>query len=439
MPISFQLFGAQRIIPRETSLVLNLKPLSHHYFLRTMHGLTGPYLLPLLLQNTIMILSTMSPSRRIHTRRQPRPPMMLSLLLLIALTTLSSFPLQRSSVNAQPTSSQYYTNQTPIRYKVNQKQTECLYDRYEQGEHVTSSVFIVEALKNGKPICNVLFEGPVTTQPLETESNNNNNNRKMSLGRTIRQGLLDEFPQNIRNNPTNSLNVRIKADWTHAGEEQDKLLLRQELERENNSKRKQHANNDPLHKPILTFAAPSIEPFEMTHSIPATGYYRVCAQAELHALIVEMDVRSSKKMGGVDEETGHVYSYVKRGLLDEEAAIDDDTNNNRNGRKQNNGLDSNTYQSSLEELSKILNNQISDGDLEETKMQIKVLNTKTSEILTEIQTRMTRVRAHEQSAKRNAAELAWSSKVETVLFAVITGFQVYTMRKWLLQNTLLGR
>mmetsp|Transcript_12367 Transcript_12367/g.17751 ORF Transcript_12367/g.17751 Transcript_12367/m.17751 type:complete len:386 (-) Transcript_12367:170-1327(-) len=383
-------------------------------------------------------------SRRIKTR-QPRPLMLMRLLILtIAFTTLTSSlsPLHKSSVTAQPTSSspQYYTNHIPIRYKVNQKQTECLYDRYEQGEQVTSSVFIVETLKNGKPICNVLFEGPITTQSLDDESNNNNR-KKFSLGRTIRQGLLDKIPQNIRDNPTNSLNIRIRADWTHAGEEQDKLLLRQELERENNSKRTQHADSDPLHRPILTFAAPKIEPFEMTHSIPATGYYRVCAQAELHALVVEMDVRSSVRMGGVDEETGHVYSYVKRGLLDEEAAIDDDTttNNNKNG-KRNNGqlLDSNTYQSTLEELSKILNNQISDGDLEETKFQIKVLNAKTSEILTEIQTRMTRVRAHEQSARRNSANLAWSSKVETVLFAVITGFQVYTMRKWLLQNTLLG-
>lgn len=383
----------------------------------------------------------MMSSRRIQTRQQPRPHMLqLLLMMLIALTTLSS-PLHKSSVNAQPTSSEYYTNHIPVRYKVNQKQTECLYSRYEQGEYVTASVFIVEALKNGKPICNVLFEGPITTQTLDESNNNNNDRGRKMLGRTIRQGLLDEFPKNIRdNNPATSLNIHIKADWTHAGEEEDKLLLRQELERENNSKRKQqqqqHKDDDPHHKPIFTYAAPKIEPFEMTHAIPVTGYYRVCAQAELQALVVEMDVRSSKMMGGVDEETGHVYSYVKRGLLDEEAAINGEKKKKSSSSGQ---LDSNTYQSSLEELSKILNNQISDADLEETKLQIKVLNTKTSEILTEIQTRMTRVRAHEQSARRNSANLAWSSKVETVLFAVITGFQVYTMRKWLLQNTLLGR
>ncbi len=384
----------------------------------------------------------MSPPRRRRIQtRQTQPHLRLPMLLfLIVLTTLSSFPLHKSSVNAQATTSQYYTNHIPIRYKVNQKQTECIYDKYEKGEHITFSVFIVEALKNGKPLCNVLFEGPITTQNLEESDNNSNGNRnKRTLGRTIRQGLLDEFPKNIQDHKT-SLSTHIKVDWTHAGEEQDKLLLRQELERENNAKRKQRSHTDPLHNPVLTHASPTIEPFELTNVIPVTGYYRVCAQADMHALVVEMDVRSSLKMGGLDVETGHVYSYVKRELLDEEAAIDDSSNNNnkKNGQQQQ-LLDSNTYPSETEELTKILVNQIQESDLDASTQQLKLLNHQTAEIMTQIQTRMTRVRAHEQSARRNSANLAWSSKVQTVLFAVITGFQVYTMRKWLLQNTLLGR
>ena len=102
-------------------------------------------------------------------------------------------------------------------------------------------------------------------------------------------------------------------------------------------------------------------------------------------------------------------------------------------------LDTNTYQSELEELSKILVNQVEDADLTKTKEQVKELNAKTTEMMTEIQNRMTRIRSHELSARRNNASLAWSSKMETLLFALISGFQVYTMRKWLLSNTLLGR
>ena len=146
-------------------------------------------------------------------------------------------------------------------------------------------------------------------------------------------------------------------------------------------------------------------------------------------------------MGGVDRNTGHVYTFTQRELLREEAALDNNNNNNggRGGGSADSALDTNTYQSELEELSKILVNQVEDADLTKTKEQVKELNAKTTQMMTEIQNRMTRIRSHELSARRNNANLAWSSKMETLLFAVISGFQVYTMRKWLLSNTLLGR
>jgi hypothetical protein len=371
--------------------------------------------------------------------RPPRPQLLM--LLPIFLVALSSLPLKSAVTAHDSTSSSYHI---PIRYKVNQKQTECLYDKFEQGEQVTFSVFVVEALLNGKPKCNVMYEGPLTTQTLDDSNNNNNDGsgrRLTSLGRMIRQALLNEWNEN-KKDTTKSFNQRIRVDWTHAGEEEDKVLIREEIHSQN---RKQSANtnnnNNPHHKPISTVAKSKIEPFEITHTIPVSGYYRVCAQAELQALIVEMDARSSTRMGGIDVETGHVYTYAKRDLRIEEAAID-----NKNGQKQQQQqqqqqqqLDSNTYQSEMEELSKLLLNQVEASDLRRTREQIKDLNSKTSDIMTEIQHRMTRIRSHEQSARRNSANLVWSSKVETLLFAVISGFQVYTMRKWLLSNTLLGR
>lgn len=373
--------------------------------------------------------------------RSSRPPQH-RLLLLLVILAISSFPLHRSSVNAQDTTSSSsssppsYANHVPISYKVNQKQTECIYDIFQQDEQVTFSVFIVEALKNGKPLCNVLIEGPINAQTQQ-----DNNDRRMSLGRMIRQGLLEN--QQFTKDNTNILKYNMKVDWTHAGEEEDKLLIRQEIERNNSKQRQKYhessSSNDPYHKPISTYAMSKIEPFEMTRVIPETGYYRVCAQAGLHALVVEMDARSELRMGGVDQVTGHVFTYAKRDLRNEEAAIDNNNKNNINGNTNGRRMDSNTYQSELEELSKILVNQVEDADLLRTSEQIKVLNAKTSDIMTEIQTRMTRIRAHEQSARRNSENLAWSSKVETLMFAVISGFQVYTMRKWLLQNSLLGR
>jgi len=377
-------------------------------------------------------------------------------LLLPIFSSLSAFRQSAAVVTAANSSSSSSTYHIPIRYKVNQKQTECLYDKFEQGEHVTFSVFVVEALLNGKPKCHIMYEGPLTKYPPtdnNSRSQNNNNNINISgsekqqlttsLGRIIRQALLNEWNENKKNTAT-SLNQRITVDWTHAGEEEDKVFIREEIHRQNNKKHSSSSTNN--NHPISKIASSKIEPFEITHVIPTSGYYRLCAQAELHALIVEMDARSSTRMGGIDKETGHVYTYAQRELRNEEAAIG--ITNNRNGGSSNNNskkqqqqqqLDSNTYQSELEELTKILVNQIEDADLRRTREQIKDLNAKTSDIMSEIQHRMTRIRSQEQSARRNSTNLAWSSKVETLLFALISGFQVYTMRKWLLSNTLLGR
>mmetsp|Transcript_10280 Transcript_10280/g.16993 ORF Transcript_10280/g.16993 Transcript_10280/m.16993 type:complete len:346 (+) Transcript_10280:90-1127(+) len=263
--------------------------------------------------------------------RSSRPPQH-RLLLLLVILAISSFPLHRSSVNAQDTTSSSsssppsYANHVPISYKVNQKQTECIYDIFQQDEQVTFSVFIVEALKNGKPLCNVLIEGPINAQTQQ-----DNNDRRMSLGRMIRQGLLEN--QQFTKDNANILKYNMKVDWTHAGEEEDKLLIRQEIERNNSKQRQKYqessSSNDPYHKPISTYAMSKIEPFEMTRVIPETGYYRVCAQAGLHALVVEMDARSELRMGGVDQVTGHVFTYAKRDLRNEEAAIDNSNNNNK--------------------------------------------------------------------------------------------------------------
>ena len=321
----------------------------------------------------------------------------------------------------------------PNRYKLNQKQTECLYDRFDQGDLVAFSVFVVEALMNGRPLVNVNLEGPFmkSTQDYIDSSTTTTTDSTTTLGRKIRQGLLDEWREN-KSDISQILEWHVKVDWTHAGEADDAMRMQGD-ERQNNRQNQQQQQHQQ-HAGVQRIVQTKIEPYQITQPIPTSGYYRLCARAELHQLIVEMDIRSKRRMGGVDRNTGHVYTFAQRELLREEAALDN--NNNNNGGV---ALDTNTYQSELEELSKILVNQVEDADLTKTKEQVKELNAKTTEMMIEIQNRMTRIRSHELSARRNNASLAWSSKMETLLFALISGFQVYTMRKWLLSNTLLGR
>lgn len=295
---------------------------------------------------------------------------------------------------------------------------------------------------NGKPKCTVTYEGPLflTKQrsldnSYENNDNSDNDGRKTSLGRMIRQALLNEWNEN-KKDASKSIDLNIKVDWTHAGDSEDAILMREEIQQEN-SRQSQRMHDQK--KPIHTFTPTKIEPFEVTQPILTPGYYRLCVRADLHALIVELDLRSSLRLGGVDSGTGHVFTYDTRDLLKEESDIDNNNDGDGDRGSIDKSLDSNTYQSELEELSKILINQVQDADLTRTKDQVKELNVKASEIMTEIQNRMKRIRSHELSARRNNVNLTWSSKVETLMFAVISGFQVFTLRRWLLSNTLLGR
>ena len=70
---------------------------------------------------------------------------------------------------------------------------------------------------------------------------------------------------------------------------------------------------------------------------------------------------------------------------------------------------------------------------------MKELMELTSAMSQKQQAHMARIRSHSGSAKRNHDNLIWSSKVETLLYAIIMGWQVYTLRRWLLGNSMLGR
>lgn len=290
---------------------------------------------------------------------------------------------------------------------------------------------------NGRPLVNVNLEGPFMKSTQDyIDSSTTSTDSTTTLGRKIRQGLLDEWREN-KSDLSQILEWHVKVDWTHAGEADDAMRMQgdeRQSNRQNQQQQQQHTGAG-----VQTIVQTKIEPYQITQPIPTSGYYRLCARAELHQLIVEMDIRSKRRMGGVDRNTGHVYTFAQRELLREEADLDNNNNNGGRGGSGDVALDTNTYQSELEELSKILVNQVEDADLTKTKEQVKELNAKTTEMMTEIQNRMTRIRSHELSARRNNASLAWSSKMETLLFALISGFQVYTMRKWLLSNTLLGR
>ena len=90
-------------------------------------------------------------------------------------------------------------------------------------------------------------------------------------------------------------------------------------------------------------------------------------------------------------------------------------------------------------MEKVLENQVRENDLEASKRFLINLNEKVS-LLQKRQTNAhIRIKAHESDARRNYKRIVRSGILETVLYLLITLFQVYTLRKWLLGSTGLGR
>jgi hypothetical protein len=52
---------------------------------------------------------------------------------------------------------------------------------------------------------------------------------------------------------------------------------------------------------------------------------------------------------------------------------------------------------------------------------------------------MKRAKGHELQARRNYRRIVRSGMLETFLYLIITGYQVYTIHAWLMGKSILGR
>jgi hypothetical protein len=280
-----------------------------------------------------------------------------------------------------------------------------------------------------------------------------------ALGRKLQQSVSKHWPtikdaDKLQRNPElrlGVLNHQFKVDWTHAGESEDAKAARASIQEQNHAAHRKFADEwnekQELEKegkidmkalvpnmPIHTVAMESIEAFEQTTPINAEGWYRLCVRGiDSTPILVEMDMRSRNNLNGIDPDTGHVYTFAKRRMLDESELLENESPF-REGSE-----DSNTYPTDAEENAKIIENQIRENDLKESKEYLKQLMELTSVMSQQQQAHMARIRSHGGSARRNHESLVRSSKVETLLYAVITGWNVYSLRRWLLGNSLLGK
>ena len=301
---------------------------------------------------------------------------------------------------------------------------------------------------NGNPTATITYEGPIAGNPdvlrkAKIKVDSDSNGDGPTLGKQLKIGASEHFPKlkevdNLAryDKRVGVIHRQFKVDWTHAGESEDAIATREFINKREADSFKQYAKGSIEEREkgliIRTITQAKVESHQETRSIKMDGWYRLCVASEYHPLIVEMDMRSGNMLGGMDPDTGHVFTFEKRAMLDQELLIDGDARNTANNNNE-------EVHTANIELQKELENQVKEVDLIATKTQMKHLNQMVAEMRKFQQDTLYRIKSHEANAQRNHENLVWSSKVETLLYVMITGLQVYTVHKWLLSNSMLGR
>jgi uncharacterized protein YqfB (UPF0267 family) len=123
-------------------------------------------------------------------------------------------------------------------------------------------------------------------------------------------------------------------------------------------------------------------------------------------------MRKESELGGVNEDTGHVNTYEDQEMYEELEALMADT---------------------------AVNEGIQDEDFENTRQKLKELRRLLNEIQSMQQKERRRLVLHATTNEHSHSRMVLSSLLETLLFMAVTGYQVFTIRRWFSGAPALGR
>ena len=158
----------------------------------------------------------------------------------------------------------------------------------------------------------------------------------------------------------------------------------------------------------------------------------MCVHAVDNDITVEMNIRSSAELGGINRETGHVYTFEERMEIEEEKRIME---------LENRGPSAEEVEAKLvaEQVEKAHKDQVKENDMESTKKLMNEMNQLVNKLQKKQSAVHHRIKGHEGDARRNRKKIFRNGMAQTLLFLVITLFQVYTIHNWLLSSSTLGR
>jgi hypothetical protein len=294
----------------------------------------------------------------------------------------------------------------------------------EKGEKVTMSLFILSGaeLKGG-----LLLEGPVALPNATSGSDvldmvDVHENGRVTWGPF---GKIEEdvnFEQVIPDFSSED-NVRDDDDDNLWKQMDDDKLSAEEITRRM-EERKKHAQiarqraMEARKKRVQRIKQKGIrvdgEPVQRTLTAQSAGWYRACVKGNWYQITAELEMRKETDLGGTDPDTGHVMSYATKEEEEENKYLDEDTASKEESIK---AEDFSTVKGQLQKLRRLLS---------------QIQQKQTSE--------RHRLVVHAASNEHSHSRMVLSNLFETVLFMAVTGFQVYTIRKWFSgENSLLVR
>ena len=122
-------------------------------------------------------------------------------------------------------------------------------------------------------------------------------------------------------------------------------------------------------------------------------------------------MRKESDLGGLDE-LGHVITYESKYTLEEDLELEKDTASQEG---------------------------IKDEDFQQTRDKVKELRRLLNEIQSMQQKERRRLTVHAETNEHSHSRMVLSSLMETLLFMGITGYQIYTIRRWFSGAPVLGR
>lgn len=173
---------------------------------------------------------------------------------------------------------------------------------------------------------------------------------------------------------------------------------------------------------------------ETTYKIRKGGWYMVCIESYGNSITAEIEMRKSGDVGPISKKTGHLSTYERHEMIQRE--------------KRMFGIDrlerQKEMEAELERAKKVgdsnlpIPNAIKEHDLHTSRHQMQNLNRLLNEIREKQQDERHRILQHTTLNQHSHGRMVLSSLFETVFYIAVSGFQVYTIRRWFKGNPILG-